>query len=79
MNLPIPAHRAAVTPRPDPQISRHTAEAPSQIEIAHYLAQMTGEMTRIASNANLRLVAYFLDMARAECELRAEGHRPAGG
>ena len=79
MNLPVPAQRAAVRLTPDPQLSAARPELPSESDVAHYLAQMTAEMTRIASGANLRLVAYFLDMARAECALRASGHHPDGG
>jgi hypothetical protein len=36
------------------------------IESARYIAQMSGELASMARNANLDLLAYFLDMARVE-------------
>ena len=41
----------------------------SQAEIAAYLAQMAGEMARLAAASKFELLAYFLDMARVESEL----------
>jgi len=41
----------------------------SQAEIAAYLAQMAGEMARLAASSKFELLAYFLDMARVESEL----------
>jgi hypothetical protein len=43
------------------------ADDPAAIaEVAHYIAQLTGEMAGMARAAKLDLLGYFLEMARIE-------------
>lgn len=39
-----------------------------QIEVASYICNMTGEMSKMANEAHLNMLAYFLDMAKAEAK-----------
>jgi hypothetical protein len=45
---------------PDP------AAPPSRVDTAHYIEEMAGELSRLARNANLELLAYLLDMVKLE-------------
>lgn len=45
---------------------RVKADPQLTVEVAHYIAQMTGEMSGMARAANLELLGYFLEMARIE-------------
>ena len=40
-------------------------------DVAAYIADIAGELSALAAEANLGLLAYFLDMARIESELEA--------
>ena len=66
-----PADQGAARPRlgtPPQPLSGPLNEADPAlaIESARYIAQMSGELAAMARNANLDLLAYFLDMARVE-------------
>jgi hypothetical protein len=50
----------------DPTPSRIKSSSELTVEVAHYIAQMTGEMSGMARSANLELLGYFLEMARIE-------------
>jgi hypothetical protein len=47
------------------------------VEVARYIADMTGQLESMAIAANLDLLAYFLAMARAESESAARAVAPA--
>lgn len=49
--------------------SNTPSEPMEPADIAQYIADMAGELAKMASDANLELLAYFLDMARIESEL----------
>ena len=40
-------------------------------EIARYIAQLTGELARLAADAQLELLAYLLSMAESEAAASA--------
>jgi hypothetical protein len=42
--------------------------------IASYISDMAGELAHLAGRAELPMVAYFLNLARAEAEMRAREH-----
>lgn len=44
--------------------------------MASYIADMTAELAQLAARAELQMVAYFLNLARVEAEIRA---REMGG
>ena len=44
--------------------------------LANYIADMSSELSQLAAGADLPMVAYFLNLARAEAEIRA---REMGG
>lgn len=39
--------------------------------MASYIADMSSELSQLAAGADLPMVAYFLNLARAEAEIRA--------
>jgi hypothetical protein len=54
------------TPPGPPPPSPEPTDPTLALESAQYIAQMSGELASMARNANLDLLAYFLDMARVE-------------
>jgi hypothetical protein len=44
------------------------------VAISGYIADMAGELAQLAGDAELPMVAYFLNLARAEAETRAREH-----
>lgn len=46
------------------------------VETARYIAQLVGEMTRLAVDARLDLLAYLLSMAQSEASGRARRAEP---
>jgi hypothetical protein len=50
----------------DPKPVRAKSTPELTVEVAHYIAQMTGEVSGMARTANLELLGYFLEMARIE-------------
>ena len=57
--------RLGTPPGPLPP-SPEPANPSLALESAQYIAQMSAELAAMARNANLDLLAYFLDMARVE-------------
>ena len=57
---------------------RQTSPVPNVSDVAQYIAQMTAELVQMATNVELELLAYFLDMARIESELAVtrSGYKP---
>ncbi len=47
------------------------------VEVARYIGDMTQQMISMADAAGLDLAAYFLKMARAECEAAAANASPS--
>ena len=47
--------------------------------LASYVAELAGELAELASSGDLQLIAYFLDMARLECELELRKGGAASG
>jgi len=58
-------------PGPDESVP---GDAPPTEEVAGYIADMTVQLASMARAAKLDLLAYFLDMAHAECI--AAGRQP---
>ncbi len=50
------------------QSSRRDVE--DAASMAFYIADMASELAQLASNAELQMVAYFLNLARVEAEIR---------
>ena len=40
-----------------------------QAELAAYIVEMTGELARLAGDAGLPMLAYFLNLARVEAQI----------
>ncbi|MFO1102200.1 MAG: hypothetical protein U1E20_04765 [Methylocystis sp.] len=71
-----------------PDSSKHDSDNPRETtaedakanqeaaSIAAYIADMTDEMAKIASRCDMPMLCYFLNLARAEAEMRA---RELGG
>ena len=43
--------------------------ARDQAELAAYIVEMTGELARLAGEAGLPMLAYFLNLARVEAQI----------
>ena len=48
----------------------------TSLDTAAYIGELVAELARLASGCDLQLVAYFLEMARMECEIEL---RKGGG
>ncbi len=44
-----------------------------KVEVACYIAEMSGEMSRMARASGFHLLSYFLDMAAAEAKTASDG------
>jgi hypothetical protein len=62
-----PQQAAAPAPTSEP-ISDPTGELAS---LTGYIAEMTGELSALAGRAQLPMLAYFLNLARVEAEMRS--------
>jgi hypothetical protein len=60
-------------PKPVAAAGRHDEEIAS---MASYIADMSSELSELALGSELQMVAYFLNLARVEAEIRA---RELGG
>jgi hypothetical protein len=56
---------------PAPHIRQAAKDAAS---VAEYIADMTGELARLAGAARLDTLTYFLNMARMEAESHMDPH-----
>jgi hypothetical protein len=57
------------------QIIESSTEAPDTVmraEVAHYVGEMSAELSRMAKASGLSLLSYFLEMASAEARSEAE-------
>lgn len=68
---------ATGTSEPDPYEVPDKAPGAPAGETAAYIAEMTGELARLAANAKLDTLSYLLAMAHVEAEMlvRAGGRR----
>jgi hypothetical protein len=57
------------------ELSNRRAEEDSAA-LAHYIADMSAELSDLAGRSQMPMVAYFLSLARVEAEMRS---REAGG
>ncbi len=62
------------TPPQAPKSARRAEE--DAAAMASYIADMASELAQLAARAELQMVAYFLNLARVEAEIRA---REMGG
>lgn len=69
-NTPPPKGPDADAPGPD-DLSRDHAAA-----IASYIGDMAAELSQLAGSADLPMVAYFLNLARAEAQASARESAP---
>ena len=60
--------KQSLTRRDPEQQSSPTEDAAS---LAAYIAEMTAELARLAGNARLPMLAYFLNLARVEAQIYA--------
>jgi hypothetical protein len=72
------AHRRGAQPAATVgEVPRTSAQTPTNVaEIAQYVAQLTAELSKMASDARLGLLAHLLAMAHAEAQMierRAHG------
>lgn len=70
--------RAAKAAKPDhpEQVEARDGEAVLKVEVAHYIAEMSEEMSRMAKASGHHLLSYFLDMAAAEARSASEKAAP---
>lgn len=47
---------------------------PSQADLAAYIVEMTGELARLAGEAGLPMLAYFLNLAHVEAQIAVRDH-----
>ncbi len=57
------------TPPQAPKPARRAEE--DAAAMASYIADMASELAQLAARAELQMVAYFLNLARVEAEIRA--------
>jgi hypothetical protein len=67
---------SSAAPQGEPPISRRAAQ--DAAAMAGYIADMASELASLASQSDLQMVAYFLNLARVEAEIRSRelGGRP---
>ncbi len=65
--------RIASAPVPSGPVGAGPGRGPSAPETAAYVAEMAGQLARLAAQARLDLLAHFLTMARIEAEAQAGG------
>ena len=56
----------SLAPRAD---KRFESPRQDQAELAAYIVEMTGELARLAGEAGLPMLAYFLNLARVEAQI----------
>lgn len=52
--------------------SNGTGVKPSVLDLAEYIAELSGELADLARSADLDLLAYLLDMAQREASTQAD-------
>jgi hypothetical protein len=58
--------------RLDDDLAPHDAGEEATASLADYIAELTTELARMAERRQLRMLAYFLDLARVEAELKSK-------
>jgi hypothetical protein len=58
------AKALATPPDREPETSRQ-----DQADLAAYIVEMTGELARLAGEARMPMLAYFLNLARVEAQI----------
>ena len=56
--------------------SKQRQDPGKQAQIASYVAQLSGELAQLSQGSGLDLLAYFLNMAKAEAETIARQENP---
>jgi hypothetical protein len=59
--------KALVTPGPGDM--GRVASPQDQADLAAYIVEMTGELARLAGEAGMPMLAYFLNLARVEAQI----------
>lgn len=72
-NADLPAKRAA-TKQSAAQDPTSPLVGDETAAVASYIADMAAELARMAGGAQLPMLAYFLNLARVEADLRAREH-----
>jgi hypothetical protein len=62
-----------VTPPPDDE-GDESASRGTQLEVASYIEILSAELSEMAKAADLKSLAYFLEMARLEASIQVERH-----
>jgi len=61
------------TPPPDDE-GDERASSGTQLEVASYIESLSAELSEMAKAADLKSLAYFLEMARLEASIQVERH-----
>lgn len=51
--------------------ARQSQASQESAELAAYIADMTSELARLAGRGHMQMLAYFLNLARVEAEIKA--------
>ncbi len=63
--------RRSAVDAPSASLDQTAGRAAQEAAVAHYIADMTGQLESMAGASRLDLLAYFLAMARSEAEEQA--------
>ncbi len=74
ISQPSPKDMAERTP---PRRARAPARARKRAEVAHYISEITAELSKMAGDAEMSMLVYFLNLARVEAETIARATEPA--
>jgi hypothetical protein len=75
-NAPLSPSRGPITQRKEGAAGHRNAASPA--EVARYIAEFSAELSSLARESNLDLLAYLLDMARLEAAQLARSEGSAG-
>lgn len=68
-SLPSAHSRSTVTGRNSASRNKNRAIAQQQMAVNAYVSDITAELARMAGEAELPMLAYFLNLARVEAEM----------
>jgi len=62
--------------RTPPRRARAPANARKRADVAHYITEITSELSKMAGDADMPMLVYFLNLARVEAETIARTTDP---
>jgi len=63
--------------RTPPRRARAPANARKRADVAHYISEITSELSKMAGDSEMPMLVYFLNLARVEAETIAGATDPA--